>query len=122
MNELSPDEVVRHFCAAWGSASTDELLGWFHDDATYHNVPIEPAVGIDAIRAALEMFSAMGMTITFEVHHQLAGGPVVMNERTDHIEMEGRTISLPVMGVFEVDGGRIRRWSDYFDMGQFSGI
>ena len=121
MSDPTPDEVVRDFCAAWGTATNEELLAWFHDDATYHNVPLEPAVGIDAIRGALEMFASMGMSITFEVHHQLAGDRVVMNERTDHIQMEGRSISLPVVGVFEVDGGRIRRWSDYFDMGQFSG-
>jgi hypothetical protein len=33
--------------------------------------------------------------------------------------MGDRVIALPVVGVFEIDNGRIRAWRDYFDMGQF---
>ncbi|MCB0996883.1 MAG: nuclear transport factor 2 family protein [Acidimicrobiales bacterium] len=121
MADTTPDELVRAFCAAWGTASTDELLAYFHDDAVYHNVPLDPAEGLDAIRGVIEMFAGMASSITFEVHHQVASGSIVMNERTDTIAMDGRTVALPVAGVFVVDGGKIRRWSDYFDMGQFTG-
>lgn len=117
----TPDEIVREFCAAWGEAGTDRLLAYFHDDAVYHNVPLDPAVGIDAIRGVLEMFSSMASSISFEIHHQLADGGLVMNERTDTIVMDGRTVALPVAGVFEIVDGRIKRWSDYFDMAQFTG-
>jgi limonene-1,2-epoxide hydrolase len=59
--------------------------------------------------------------IRFEVHRQVATDSIVMNERTDHLTMGERSISLPVVGVFEIENGRIRAWRDYFDMGQFSG-
>ena len=35
-------------------------MRYFADDAVYHNIPLEPAVGHEAIRAFIEMF--LGMT------------------------------------------------------------
>ena len=46
---------------------------------------------------------------------------MVLNERTDYINTGDGQLALPVCGVFEVRDGRIARWSDYFDMGQFAG-
>ena len=31
-----------------------------------------------------------------------------------------KTISLPVMGIVEVHGGKITAWRDYFDLSQFA--
>jgi limonene-1,2-epoxide hydrolase len=99
----------------------DELAAYFTEDGVYHNIPMAPAEGRDAVRATLEGMKSMISSIRFEVHHQVANGGVVMNERTDHIEMGGKTIALPVVGVFEIVDGEIRAWRDYFDMAQFAG-
>jgi len=80
-----------------------------------------PAVGRPAVRELLGGLGAMISAIRFEVHRQVSNGPLVMNERTDHITMGDRTVALPVVGVFEIEDGRIRAWRDYFDMAQFSG-
>jgi limonene-1,2-epoxide hydrolase len=48
--------VVRDFCAAWRRKSIDELLTFFTADAVYHNIPLEPLRGIDAIRETLGVF------------------------------------------------------------------
>jgi limonene-1,2-epoxide hydrolase len=116
-----PNELVAQFCAAWPRMDADELAGYFTDDGVYHNVPMEPAVGKDAIREYLVGMKGMMSAIRFDVHHQVANGNVVMNERTDHITMGDRTIALPVVGVFEIQDGKIRAWRDYFDMAQFAG-
>jgi limonene-1,2-epoxide hydrolase len=51
------------------------------------------------------------------VHHQ-AESPrgAVLNERTDRFKLDERWIELPVMGVFELRGGKISAWRDYFDL------
>lgn len=118
-----PDAVVRAFCDAWTRGDTDAILAAFTDDAVYHNIPMEPAVGIAAITEFIGGFGAMADSITFDIVHQVADGPIVMNERIDTIVMAGGagTTALPVMGVFEVVDGKIAKWRDYFDMGQFSG-
>jgi len=112
--------VVDRFIAAFPRKDLDELMGFFTDDAVYENVPIDPpARGKEAIRKTLEMFVGMATRIEFVVHHQLAHGAVVMNERTDRFEIDGRWLELRAMGVFEVAGQRIVAWRDYFDMGQY---
>jgi limonene-1,2-epoxide hydrolase len=116
-----PNDLVTSFCTAWERLDADELAGYFTDDGVYHNVPMEPAVGREGIRQFLVGMQGMISAIRFEIHHQVAQGGLVMNERTDHITMGGREIALPVVGVFEVRDGEIAAWRDYFDMAQFAG-
>ena len=115
----APIDLVRNFCAAWGSGDIDALLGYFTEDAVYHNMPIDPVTGKDAIRATIEGFTAGVDKIEFRVHHIVADGNVVMTERTDAFFTGDRTIELPVMGTFEVADGKIAAWRDYFDLNQF---
>ena len=114
-----PIDLVRNFCAAWSDGDLDALIDYFTDDATYHNMPIDPVTGKDAIRATIEGFTAGVDKIEFRVHNIAADGNVVLTERTDVFFAGARTIELPVMGTFEVAGGKIAAWRDYFDLNQF---
>ena len=97
----------------------DELMGFFSEDAVYENVPIDPPNrGSEAIRKTLEQFSGMATQIEFVVHHQMAADGVVMNERTDRFEVGGQWLEIRVMGVFEIQAGKIKAWRDYFDLAQ----
>jgi limonene-1,2-epoxide hydrolase len=116
-----PDALVTQFCEAWPRMDADELSSYFSDDGVYHNIPMPPAVGRAAVHELLTGMRGMISAIRFEVHRQVTDGSTVMNERTDHITMGDKVIALPVVGVFEIDNGRIRAWRDYFDMAQFSG-
>ncbi|RIK28224.1 MAG: hypothetical protein DCC55_38880 [Chloroflexi bacterium] len=49
-----------------------------------------------------------------------AAGNVVFTERVDRIDAVGRHVDLPVAGVFELDGERIRAWRDYFDLATYT--
>jgi len=115
------EDVVRRFCEAFARRDVDEILGFFTDDATYHNIPMEPAVGLDAIRALLESFVPGSPRIEFEVLHLASDGGVVLTERIDRLSFGGREVELPVAGVFQVVDGKIAAWRDYFDMGQLLG-
>ena len=110
------DRLVRDFLAAWERRDTEFIVGCFADDGVYHSTPLTPIVGKDAIRAFVAGFEATppGRLV---VHHQVASDRVVMNERTDHITINGQPVSLPITGVFEIEGGRIRAWREYFDLG-----
>ena len=114
--------VIGDFMRAWNSLDIDAVMGFFADDAEYANIPMGPPhVGVEAIRAFIEGFMATTTEIDFVVHRQVDGGDgVVMNERTDNLVMDGKPISLPVMGVFELENGRIKAWRDYFDLGAFT--
>jgi len=115
----SPTEIVTKFCAAWSDNDVDALMGFFADDAVYHNIPIDPVNGVDAIKAAIAGFTQGVEKIEFRVKQIAADGNVVMTERVDVFHLPGKTIELPVMGTFEVKNGKIAAWRDYFDMQQF---
>ena len=118
----NPNEaIVSEFCDAWTARDVDAILSYFHDDAVYHNIPVEPAVGPEAIRAVVEMFVPPADAIEFVVHHIFSNpaGDVVFTERTDRFVMGDKTIELPVAGVFELRDGKIAAWRDYFDLQTF---
>ena len=108
--------VVDAFIAAICADDLEQALTMVSDDVVYDNVPIGAVTGPDGIRQALGGFLASATGIDWVVHRQIADGNVVMNERTDRFEMGGSWHDLPVMGVFEVEDGRITLWRDYFDM------
>ena len=116
----SNEDLVESFCGAWAARDVDAILGYFAADAVYHNIPIEPAVGLDAIRAVLEMFVPPADEIEFVIHHIFSSGDLVFTERTDRFVMGAKTIELPVAGVFEVRDGKIAAWRDYFDLQTFT--
>ena len=115
-------ELIDRFVAAWRSLDVDEIMGFFSDDAVYANIPIDPpSEGKEAIRKTIEGFVGMATAIDFVVH-RTAENPaagVVMNERTDRFRMGEKWIEARVMGVFELRGGKITAWRDYFDLAEF---
>lgn len=113
----TPDSVVTEFCKLWSQPDPEQLADWFTDDAVYHNIPMPPAEGREAIREFIAGFLAAFDGIDFQVHRQVSDGNVVMNERTDVMRPKnGTAVGLPVMGVFEVRDGKIAVWRDYFDL------
>jgi limonene-1,2-epoxide hydrolase len=113
--DAASEDVVRAFCDAFARRDLDEILGFFTDDAVYHNIPFAPVQGHDAIRTVLETFVPGSPEVEFEVVHLASDGPVVHTERIDRMTFGGKPIEVAVAGVFEVEGGRIRAWRDYFD-------
>jgi limonene-1,2-epoxide hydrolase len=121
----SPIDVVRRFCAGWSdNVRTAELAAFFTDDAVYHNIPLAPVTGREAIAETIDSFIRPGPPgierIEFRVINIAADGPVVMTERVDVFTLADKSFELEVMGIFEVTDGKITAWRDYFDMNQFT--
>jgi limonene-1,2-epoxide hydrolase len=114
-----PIDIVTDFCAAWSTGDLDAILAFFTPEAIYHNIPIAPVQGVDAIRTTIEGFSAGVDKVEFEVLAIAANGNTVLTERVDRFIGADKTISLPVMGTFEIVDGKIAAWRDYFDLNQF---
>jgi len=116
----TPERLVRDFCAAWSRLQIDELMDYFRADAVYHNMPGPPVKGIEAIRAAIARFLGGWTATTWEVLNIAAAGNVVLAERVDRTDGGGRHVDLPVAGVFEVEGDKIKAWRDYFDLATYT--
>ena len=121
----SPIELVRRFCAAWSdSIGAAELAAFFTDDAVYHNIPLAPVTGREAIANTIATVIRPGPpgieSIELRVINIAADGPVVMTERVDVFKLADKSFALPVMGTFDVSDGKISARRDYFDMNQFT--
>jgi limonene-1,2-epoxide hydrolase len=113
----SPTEIVEQFCSAFPGKDLDTIERLLADDAVYHNVGMEPAVGKEASMASIKGFFDMFEGLEFKMLHLAADGDTVLTERTDILTAGGIAAPVPVMGAFTVKDGRITSWRDYFDMG-----
>jgi limonene-1,2-epoxide hydrolase len=112
--------IVQEFCDAWAGGDLDVIVDFFTDDAVYHNIPIAPVNGKEAIRQTIAGFTTGVQQVTFRVLHIAAAGDIVLTERVDVFDFGASTIELPVSGTFELRDGKIAAWRDYFDMNMFT--
>lgn len=104
----------------WNQRDLDAIVDCFAEDAVYHNMPMEPLHGKDAIRAGISGFVAGASAIQWDML-QIAENDsgAVLTERLDKFQMGDKWIEVPVMGTFEVREDRIKAWRDYFDLASF---
>lgn len=111
-------EVVRSFLAAWNANDIDRVVAHLHPQVHYHNLPLAPIDGRDAVRRYLESVGPFDW-VDWQLRALAADGPRVLTERVDEFSRNGVVVSLPIMGIFEIEDGLIRAWRDYFDLGTY---
>ena len=116
------ETVVNNFISLWAKRNLEDLVACFTEDAVYHNIPMDPAEGIEATMAVIDMFLGMCDALEFQVHHLASDGETVLTERSDVFTIKGKSAPLPVMGAFHVVDGKITAWRDYFDMAQVTAM
>jgi limonene-1,2-epoxide hydrolase len=110
-------ETVRRFCDAFSRRDPEEILEFFTEDAVYHNMPLPRVQGKAGIKTVLDMFLKPAESVEFIILNIAEGEDgAVLTERVDKFSLGGKKVELPVMGVFELEGGKISAWRDYFDM------
>lgn len=112
------ERLVRDLCAEFGKHDAQALRRFFTEDVVYHNVPMDPANGIEETIAFMQGFLGMFDSLEIETVHLAVRDDVVLTERVDTMSMNGKTAALPVMGTFEIRDGKVCAWRDYFDMAQ----
>ena len=113
------ERIVRAFIDAWSRLDPEELSRYFAEDGVYHNMPATPVKGRDDVKRLIAGFIASWTETRWEVLHLLSSGNVVIAERIDHTKAGDKSVDLPCTGVFELEGGRIKVWRDYFDMSTY---
>lgn len=113
---MTSAETVHAFLRAAAKRDYATALPLLSDDVEYQNMMLPAVRGPAAVQETLEAMLALCTGSEWLVHRELSQEGLVMNERTDRFELNGSWVDLPVMGVFEVQDGRIRLWRDYFDL------
>ncbi|MGD8833021.1 MAG: SgcJ/EcaC family oxidoreductase [Pseudomonadales bacterium] len=116
-----PDNVavIREFIDAWSSLDADRLAAYFTEDGTYHNMPTGPVSGRDSVRDFIRAFLSTWTETRWDVIQILGQGDLVFAERVDRTKTTQGDVDLPCVGVFEMEGGLIRVWRDYFDLSTY---
>jgi limonene-1,2-epoxide hydrolase len=113
---MSAGDVVTELIKANEAKDIDAVLGVMTPDVEYENVGMGVCRGHDEVRALLGPFLTGADQVAWEVLAQLEQGDTVMNERVDRFFLPGgKRVEARVAGYFEVEGGKVRRWRDYFD-------
>ena len=112
--------AVHELIDGFNAIDMERIAACFADDAVYHNIPMEPVRGVDAIRQALSQFMASASEVQWDLLNIAEDGSGnVLTERVDKFKINDGWIELPVMGTFEVKDGKVTAWRDYFDLNQF---
>jgi limonene-1,2-epoxide hydrolase len=112
----SPLEITKLFLKALEPLAYDNALALVAEACEYTNPPpIGTVHGPAGIRAVLEPFFAPTLENEIRILRQASQGPIVVLERLDRHRLADKWVELPVTGVFEVHGGLITYWRDYFD-------
>ncbi|MFQ5626999.1 MAG: limonene-1,2-epoxide hydrolase family protein [Methyloligellaceae bacterium] len=114
-NMRSGIELIKAFVAAFNRKDIDGIMAFFTPDAVYHNMPTQPVTGLEQIRGVIEHFVAPAESLDWEILAIAETGSTVLAERLDRFVINGKPVELPVTGVFELEGGKIKVWRDYFD-------
>ncbi|MEM6828136.1 MAG: limonene-1,2-epoxide hydrolase family protein [Pseudomonadota bacterium] len=116
---MTPIETITAFIAAWDAYDLEKIYSFMAEDVEWSDMPLSTVNGIAQARAKMDAFPGVE-ACGFDTHHIAANGNVVLTERTDWFDMQGRRRTIRVMGTFELnDDGKIQRWRDYFDSAEF---
>ena len=119
-----PGDFVTKFIENIEQSHFTAAMEMVADDCEYDNVPITKVFGREAIVNILSGFLASATKVEWLVHHQVANGDmehgVVMNERTDRFEIDGRWVEFDIAGLFVISDSKIALWRDYFDKEAFT--
>ena len=119
MNSTTDDDaklaVVRDMVAAWHARDWKKVGDLFTEDGVLHSMMVEPVRGRAAIAARIAHLGAGIERITLDIRHLGVIDGTVFMERVDRFVYMGKTGAVPVTGVLEIEGDRVKVWREYYD-------
>ena len=100
---------------AWNKLDLDRIVNDFTEDGVLHSVMIEPIKGREAIKKQLEPLIAGSTRLELRIKNVAQVGKTVFLERVDDFDFKGRHGAVPVVGVMEIENGKVKVWREYYD-------
>jgi limonene-1,2-epoxide hydrolase len=122
-----PVETVTAFldqCAKGKTEMCTAFHAYFTPATVWENVGWSKTTGIDEAMAVINAFETQIGACAFRAEMLAIAeiGNRVLTERIDHLlDADGKDVrSFRLMGIFEVEAGKITAWRDYFDTAGFA--
>jgi limonene-1,2-epoxide hydrolase len=120
MAELTADEekrrqIVTDMHLAFSDIDADYLTGLFTDDGVVHMVMLDPIAGRDDLHAMFVRWRDDYPNIHSELVYAVVEDEAVLTHWVEHYDWNGKRYDIPIMGVVDFDGLRIRSWRLFFD-------
>jgi len=110
------ERIVTELLNAWSRLDFDAAIKLAADSFVYQPDPSAKLIhGSDAVLATWRTYLKFMKSYEFKTLHILSSDNLVMMERLEWIGTKRGKTELPIMGVFELRGGKLTAWRDYFD-------
>ncbi|GAB4148643.1 MAG: hypothetical protein Tsb0016_19720 [Sphingomonadales bacterium] len=114
-DHAAPKVVAMDMVAAWEAIDLDKVIDLFSPDGALHSMMIDPIVGREALRTHLApMFAGIDYLKLNLVNVAVLGNTVLL-ERVDEFSFNGKKGAVPVVGVLEIENGKVKMWREYYD-------
>ena len=113
--EPTPLAAAHEMVAAWEALDIDRIMRDFTDDAVLHSIMLDPIVGQAAIRARLTGLLKGATKLELKIKREAVVGNTVFFERVDEFDINGKHGVVPVVGVLEIEKGKVKKWVEYYD-------
>ncbi len=108
-------KAVMEMVDAWNKLDLDRIVNDFTEDGVLHSMMIEPIKGREAIRKQLAPLIAGSTRIDLRIKNTAQVGKTVFIERVDDFDFKGLHGAVPVVGVLEIENGKVKVWREYYD-------
>ena len=116
MMSIEIQELAARYGAAWAAHDLDAIMAMHTDDTVFHlHGGGEPAVGLDATRAAFAASAAQWPDLRFEKSRVYVGDGHFVSEYQMSATSDGKRVACDGVDVIAVTGGRIARKDTYLD-------
>lgn len=111
--------TVRQMIDAWNTRNWPQVYDLFAQDGVLQSMMLaEPTVGREAIAKRIGALAKDISKIELRIRHIGVVDGVVFIERVDDFVYRGNHGAVPVVGVVEVEQGRVKAWREYYDRAQ----
>jgi len=116
------DLLLKRFAAGAVAGDGDALVQLFTPDGTYDDYFFGPSTGHEAIKKMLAHFAEGGRDFRWEFFAPALSGTIGyasyrFSFQSKRPEARGARVTFDGIGRFDLEGGRIKRYSEVFDRG-----
>jgi limonene-1,2-epoxide hydrolase len=110
------ERIVTELLNAWSRLDFPAAAELVAESFVYQPDPSAKLInGKAAVLVEWQSYLKFMKSYEFKIRHMLSAGDVVMMERTEWVGTKRGKVELPIMGVFELAGGKLIAWRDYWD-------